>query len=586
MLKNFRSYFEKYKKFQRPLERYFFPVVLLLYPLIGVNQGVDISDTTYSLVNFQYMTSQDPMWILSTFVSNLLGRLFMHLPFGGTMLGMNVYCSFLISAVALTAYYMLQEYMPGWMIFIGLFIAESLCWCPRVILYNNLSYVFLTLGALFLLKGMFAWSKQRLYLFLAGAFLGANVMVRFPNLVEASLILVLWFYCIITKEEFFESVKKTGLCIAGYVAGFGIFYLITCVMYGPMGYFNMINELLSMTSGAKDYSSGGMISMIIEGYTSTLTKMIIVLPCMLAGMIMFMLKKDRFILVKKVLYILGLLILVRYFFAVGTFTRNYHYYDSIFDAAMMFVIIAVILAIAGATGFLNGSKQEQTLAFAVLMLILILPVGSNNYTYPILNCLFVIAPLTLWLMRRLMQRLGENDVNFPWQAMVTMVIAALLVQGTIFHFVFVFGDGMDGSKRTASSQSITKIAGMKSTKSNLESLEELGDFLKDNPENSGKAIFFGGVPGLAYVFDIEPVINTSWPDLDSYSVQKYENALIELSTSDDPEPMIIIGNEMQEYANISAKYDILLDYIGEHDYNKVFESKRFTIFTAVDASEE
>ena len=153
MLSTIRSFFYRFKRYQTPLEKYVFPVALLLYPLIGVNLGVDISDTTYSLTNFEYMSSIDPMWILSTFVSNLVGKLFMNLPFGGSMLGIGVYCSLLISFVALVAYYMLQEYMPGWMIFIGLFIAESLCWCPRAILYNNLSYVFLTLGVLMLLKG-------------------------------------------------------------------------------------------------------------------------------------------------------------------------------------------------------------------------------------------------------------------------------------------------------------------------------------------------------------------------------------------------------------------------------------------------
>ncbi len=586
MLSTIRSFFYKFKRYQAPLEKYVFPVALLLYPLIGVNLGIDIADTTYSLTNFEYMSSIDPMWILSTFISNLVGKLFMQLPFGNTMLGIGIYCSFLISFVALVSYYMLQDYMPGWMIFIGLFIAESLCWCPKAILYNNLSYVFLSLGVLMLLKGMFVWKRQELYLFLAGVFLGINVMVRFPNIVEASLILILWFYLFITKEELPAAAKKTGICIGGYVTGFGIFYLITCIMYGPLAYFNMIGSLFSMTSGASDYSSGGMISMIIEGYTSVLIKMAIIVPCMLAGIVMFMLKTDKYIWIKKGLYVAGLLILVRYFFAVGTFTRNYTYYDSIFSAAMMFVIIAVIIGILGSTGFLNGNKQEQALSFAVVMLILVLPVGSNNYTYPILNCLFIIAPITLWLIRRLMQRLGDKDINFPWQAMITMVIIVLLIQGTIFHFRFAFGDGMDGTDRDSYVSGIEKISGMKTTKANADSLKELNDFLSEKSLMDEKTIFFGGVPGLSYIYDLEPAINTTWPDLDSYSVDKFETALSELSVSEEPEPMIIVGKDMAEYANINSKYDILLDYMAEHDYNKVFENERLTVFVTGFESED
>ena len=42
--------------------------------------------------------------------------------------------------------------------------------------------------------------------------------------------------------------------------------------------------------------------------------------------------------------------------------------------------------------------------------------------------------------------------------------------------------------------------------------------------------------------------------------------------------MVIVGKNMQEYANISTKYDILLDYMNEHGYNKLFESERFMVF--------
>ena len=251
----------------------------------------------------------------------------------------------------------------------------------------------------------------------------------------------------------------------------------------------------------------------------------------------------------------------------------------------MFIITSIILSVAGAIGFLNGSKQEQTLAFATIMLIMVLPIGSNNYTYPILGCLFVIAPLTLWFFRRMMQRLGESHINFPWQAMITMVIIVLMVQGALFHSVFAFSDGMDGQKRDISSKEISKISGMVTTKSNKDSLEELSAFLETSTE-ADKAIFFGGVPGLSYIFDIEPAIDTTWPDLDSYSVEKFEKSLQELSVSDEPEPMIILGSQMKEYANISSKYDILLDYINEHDYNKVFESESFIVFTSGSESED
>ena len=579
MLSNIRSYFYNLKRFQAPLEKFLFPVVLLLYPLIGLNQGLNIADTTYGLSNYEYFSAVDPMWALSTFLSNVVGSTIMRLPGAGTMLGMSVYCSFVISIIALVPYYLLQRWMPGWMIFIGEFIAESLCWCPRVIMYNYLSYLFFTLGTLFLLAGMFEWDKQNRYLPLAGFFLGLNVMVRFPNIVEAGMILVLWFFDVITGGRFIETVKKTLMCIGGYFLGLLLPYLLVTAKYGPGAYFGMIGSLFGMTSGASDYTASGMVSSIISAYLTTAKDMLIMIPCVAAGIVMFKLLPGKYTMIKKFLFIAGLLILVRYYFADGVFTRNYHYYDSVFQAAMMLVIIGLIFSIVGSIGILNGSKEEQTLSFAILLILLITPLGSNNYTYPVINNLFVVAPVVLWLFRRLMQRLGEEDFNFSWQGMVTMVIAVVLVQGIIFHFCFAFGDGMDGQPRDAKC-SIPKVSSMATTQYNAETLDELYAVLLEKELLEDKAILFGGVPGLAYIFDLEPAIDTVWPDLDSYSVEKFDLQLQNLAVSKEQYPTVILGKDMSDYANIEKKLDILVDYMNYQDYNMVFESDRFIVYTA------
>ena len=74
-------------------------------------------------------------------------------------------------------------------------------------------------------------------------------------------------------------------------------------LYGPLAYFDMIGSLFGMTKKASDYTAGGMLSSIIDAYFNTATDMFIMLPCIAAGIIMFMLLPDRYIPVKKILYI-------------------------------------------------------------------------------------------------------------------------------------------------------------------------------------------------------------------------------------------------------------------------------------------
>ena len=180
-----------------------------------------------------------------------------------------------------------------------------------------------------------------------------------------------------------------------------------------------------------------------------------------------------------------------------------------------------------------------------------------------------------------MQRAGEGHFNFTWESMFTMVVVLLFIQGGLFHFGYSFFDGADGTPRD-SQTSIKKAAHMVTTDYNAETLDELQQVLLDEKLMDTKVILFGGIPGIAYLFDMEPAIDTTWPDLDSYAIKNFDDQLMEISVSDAPTPTIIVGKEMAEYSNIGTKYDILLDYIVNHDYNKVFESDRFIVFAEND----
>ncbi len=76
---------KKLKKLQNPLERYVFPLLLVLWPLVPLRQGVSVMDTTYSLANYRYPQGAGMMWSIATFLANLTGRAFMALPVGKTM---------------------------------------------------------------------------------------------------------------------------------------------------------------------------------------------------------------------------------------------------------------------------------------------------------------------------------------------------------------------------------------------------------------------------------------------------------------------------------------------------------------------
>ena len=129
-----------------------FTLVLFLYPMRHILVGAEWSDTGYNYGNFTYMDKMDPMWMFSTYLGNALGSLFTHLPFGNTMIGLNVYTGLLVSILAIAGYWFFikEVKLPGILVFIGEFLAISLCWCPTALLYNYLTYMFLGAGTVLL----------------------------------------------------------------------------------------------------------------------------------------------------------------------------------------------------------------------------------------------------------------------------------------------------------------------------------------------------------------------------------------------------------------------------------------------------
>ena len=164
----FQKFYDRYK---RIIELGIYPVVLLILPLINYDQGVDISDSTYSLGNYMFADRLDGMWVVSTFLSNKIGALILKLPGANTLRIVNLYTGLVLSLIALVVYFGLKKDLGAPAVFLGEFVAVCFCWIPSGILYNYLSYLFMVVGALLLYKGIKKDDVKTL--FAAGFILGA-----------------------------------------------------------------------------------------------------------------------------------------------------------------------------------------------------------------------------------------------------------------------------------------------------------------------------------------------------------------------------------------------------------------------------
>lgn len=579
------------------IQKIIFPLILLLFPLLKANQGIDLTDTGYSLGNYRFFGQVGGVWTLLTFLSNVAGFLLTKLPMGQTMLGMKVYTSLLISAMALLGYRFFKTKMPPWVAFVGEIAAIGFCWCPSVILYNYLTYFLFLIGAILLFRGLAG--ARPVCLVAAGAVLGANVMVRFPgNILEAGLIVAVWYYGALKKKKLGQIAKETGLCVAGYLSSFLIMLGILCAVYGMDSFGSMISGVFGMQGGASDYTLGEMVLSILDAYLHGFQWMLYMIICILPGIPFMAIREERFMRIRKILYCLCIPVLFWVLGKWGMYNFKYYQKESALQWGAVFLLVVIGVTVWMLfTGMLDD--EWRLIGCIVLVILLITPLGSNNYIWPVLNNLFLIAPVGFWMIYR-MARWGRTYLDatgkvplFPAKAMLSGMMIVFLLQAVGLGFHYVFLDGETGERRTCKITENPVLAGMYTTEPNGEVLEEISAFIAENEEEyqDKKLLLYGNIPGLAYYLDKPPAISTTWADLDTSSLLRLKEELKEISErplviltpalaaylSGNDEAMSWWGTDAQECAQ-DEKLAVIQEFMETGAFEQVFANEAFVIY--------
>lgn len=610
-----------YYKRHNFIENLLFPLVLICYPLVKINQGIDVADTTYSLANFQYFASMDGTWMVATFLANAVGSLMMHLPFGNTLLGMYFYTALIQSVTALSVYLVFHlvwsDRIPAPLVFLGEFLALGLCWCPSTILYNYLTYLLMTLGILFLYQGIL--EEKWKYYVAAGVLLGVNVAVRMPNVVQAALIAAVWYGALVCGRTLKQAVLDTLWCILGYAAGFMAPFAAICIRYGAGAYPAMVRTMFAMTDKAVDYKPSAMLTGMFRDYITGSFWLLFAGICMAGGYLLFWVQRKWFAkrsfwkTLWKGIYLTALLILLRFYWGKGVFSFRYYEYGSMYFPAVFFLLTAVLTAFCcifapsfsgtGGIRCIQDDKQDSVLEerrhgkdekiFAVLVLvqILVTPLGSNNDLYPIINNMFLAAPFVLWVVWRKFKTGSTKENGFLVKAPFVLLTALVLVQSAGFHLTFTFQDSADGAARDTKLTAPQKAAGIYTNQENAACLTELAQYAKQAGLAGKPVVLYGEIPGIGYFLDMPPALSTFWPDLDSYRMEEYRRDLEQITEL----PVIIVSSRTAAYLNgdevcmewfgadkekmdSDEKLKILADYMSQHAFRESFGNGRYVVY--------
>lgn len=590
-----------YDQYRGLVENGLFIVLLVFYPLLRINQGLDVEDTSYSLANFQYFPSAKGSWMVATYLANVTGYLCMMLPKGDTLVGMKFYTGLFLSAFVLLFYFTLRKKMPAWIVFIGEMLAISLCWCPTVVLYHYLSYFLMGAGVLLLYHGICGKEEKKnfRYFLTAGICLGANVTVRMPNVVQAVFILALWYGAWLKKKSLGCTIRDTAVCILGYLAGFGVPLITICMIYGLNAYPAMVYEMFAMTDKAEDYKPISMLTGMFGDYITGIYWLIFAGIVLVFLHLLYVVKKKYLQQMDVKFYWLACIamccLLIRFFWGQGMFTFEYYNYRSIYGWAVLFLLVTVACAVA-LIGSRKVKPEDKVLSLLVLLVIFVTPLGSNNVLYPIINNLFLAAPFTLWACMRLFVLTKGNPLHLSWKTMAVMLGMAFLVQSIAFHMNFAFSDGVWGEKRDTLMTGIPKVEGIYTNRENAELFLDLVQYANEKQFAGREVILYGRVPGLSYFLDMPAAISTAWPDLDSYRLVRFEQDMEQVEQKmTKSRPVVIVASGIAAYISEDAeayewfgvdteayaadeKLNILLQFLEDYDYEETFCNMRYAVY--------
>lgn len=565
---------EKNNGFKRVLYNVIFPAILFMYPLIGISEGADIGDTTYSLGNYMFFDSMAGSWKYATFLANLTGYGLLKLA-GGKMFVMNGLTSLFISAIALTVFYVLRKRINVMILFIGEIIAICLCWCPSVILYNYMTYLFFTMGALLLYKALTTDSRR--YYVLAGLSLGINLFVRISNAIEVLLILALVYAFAIAREKI-KFWISFGLCVLGYVIGAGAGLLIMIITGGSSGFKKAIEWMLSLTSSGDNnggYDLKTMVKVIVDNYLGNVKWFIVTVVAIGLGVLVFKMLKGRILVLSKIGFALCVCILMYAYYRVGLISRDFYSnycmfrFLAIIDMLMICVYIYAIVS-------KHYIYEDKILAVIALLIILITPLGSNNHLFTIINSMFIVLPVAMHLCIMGFDGVSNCPEVFAVKAVCLGLITVMFICSLCFNMCYVFQDSLKGEARNTAIKLSSTMSGMKTNEKHAKALDELTQYMAGKRESD--LMLYGNIPGVAYMLEMNVCIDTLWPDLDSYSYKDFDKQLNMLSDKNDTPVIIISTEDFYDMSDSDSDKDkSLVQFILDNNYVKDYYNDEFVV---------
>lgn len=500
---------------------------------------------------------------------------------GGSILAMRVFGALCNLLCICCLWRMLRGERGFTPLLLTVILVTAGAWGTPLTFYNDIMTVTLALISLmFLTTGLSRESgdmpekdrnktarKTYLLLLLSGAVAGLNTLTRIPNILE------ILFVAIIPISASRHRTRLAALWLAGWLSGLGA-VLLGAALAGHLPILAAtIRDLTATATTPGAESSHGLSSLIHAQISSWAT------------------------IVRMTLKLIGLAVI--YGIAARAAGKYYAKYPCVMPAvrrgvaAVLCIIAAWMLARADIMTALTAisllgcgrafsDTRLRTAAVAALLMILILPLGSDNGIYN-------AGTIILWYALAVSLTLLCRRHGTAAATAIAVVLAASCVAGLVRGGTYFDDTPLTDMKGRIDSPS---ARGITTSPARARRVNAMLGLLRNEVSPGDTLLVYGSAPMINHLTSTVPAIGCSWPELlspamlseklDTHTPPPYI-MMMKFKTLGagwgEPSPEFIRGEGMADNRfHTPRKSEVITRYIEKKGYLPVIESEDFTLF--------
>jgi len=564
-------------------------LAILLYPLLSMLQGVDVTDTGFSVAHyalfldhFDAISASSSLWL-----TTLLGALWENTV--GVHFGLiaHRFLFVLLTYInALLAYLLLRRHFRSEFIFIGIFLAIAYQSMSHVTYdYNLATSTFYLLALYSLYNGL--TENNKFYIFIAGIIIGSNIFVRIPNIIGIGLYLLILIHSTYKtpfniKDFFYKSI----VFFAGVLTGV-IIILALMHQLGHLDHFisickSLIDVLLH--GGGKDTHSGAsLLSRYIGDFKDAAEKT--VFTSVYIGIFVIFISYTERENRTWLSYLLSFLFLSYGFYVLVTKTHEVIYY--LFGLLLSTLLILLY----------NTSKRGNTALFHLTLFSIIYLcigfIGSNTGIYNAKYTLSLPAGLAVGYVLSTSHAFQKHIAGFSfnlsekYERMIKYsIISSLITAAMLYSFMYPYRDAPKSSLVHPIEHS--RLGGIYTTAARAQSLQQVITQIELYSKKGDTILCYDSIPLLYYVTGTIPYLPRTW--METLPPRDVQEAFLKQEKSSIPKPLVVRAKyDTNNGAWPETKFILPLDewaqnrkigddFLSRNQYKKIWENDFFALY--------